>query len=127
MTLLIGTVSKSNVVLTADGLSRLNPSTGAGISTESFQKIFPAMDTPVAILHHGFNILDGRDVGLFVDDFMKEFKDFALASIVEIAEGLRSFAEMPAQRTLADPSNEGVVGFWVAGFGSRKGRPDSII
>lgn len=124
MTLLIGTVSKSNIVLTADGLSRVNPHTGAGVSTDSFQKIFPVADAPVAILHHGLNILDGRDVGLFIDDFMKEFKGFASASIAEIAAELRSFAEMPAQKALAVPSNEGVVGFWVAGFGSRKARPE---
>ena len=124
MTLLIGTVSKSNVVLTADGLSRVNPNTGAGISTDSFQKIFPVTDAPVAILHHGLNILGGRNVSLFVDDFIKEFKGLASASIEEIAAELRSFGEMSVQRALADPSNEGGVGFWVTGFGNRKARPE---
>ena len=32
MTLLIGTISNKHVVITADGLSRVNSTTGAGIS-----------------------------------------------------------------------------------------------
>lgn len=32
MTLLIGTISDKHAVITADGLSRLNPRTGAGLS-----------------------------------------------------------------------------------------------
>jgi hypothetical protein len=38
MTLLIGTISNTNIVITADGLSRANPATGAGIKSNTFQK-----------------------------------------------------------------------------------------
>jgi len=41
MTLLIGTISKSHIVITADGLSRVNPTSGVGIGSDAFQKVFP--------------------------------------------------------------------------------------
>jgi hypothetical protein len=40
MTLIIETVAKTNIVLTADGLSHTNPITGAGIESKNLQKIF---------------------------------------------------------------------------------------
>jgi hypothetical protein len=125
MTLLIGTVSNTNLVLTADGLSRENPQTGAGIASDNFQKIFPVPGLPVVFVHHGFNILDGREVGLVLHDFMEARNNkIASASIAEIALELKTFANVTAQNTLTEPTNIGVIGFWIAGFGNPRARPE---
>lgn len=125
MTLLIGTVSKSNIVLTADGLSRTNPQTGAGISAQDIQKIFPVSNLPIAIVHHGLNILDGRQVDQFVNDFIEEAASkIGSLTIEEIASELSVFSEKAAKKVLSDPTNQGVVGFWIAGFGHRKAIPE---
>lgn len=125
MTLLIGTVSRDNIVLTADGLSSPNPQTGAGISAQDFQKIFPVSNLPVAVVHHGFNILDGLPVDQFVQDFIEAGVDkLGVLTIREIASRLREFSEPAANKILSHPTNEGVVGFWIAGFGHREEKPE---
>lgn len=125
MTLLIGTVSKDNVVLTADGLSVPNPQTGAGISSQDFQKIFPLTNLPVAIVHHGFNILNGLPVDQFVQSFIESKVDkLCVFTIRELASCLHEFSEPAANNILSNPTNEGVVGFWIAGFGHREDKPE---
>ena len=123
MTLLIGTISKSHIVITADGLSRVNPTTGAGIGSDAFEKVFPIPGIPVAFAHHGFNILMGKSIGEFIGDYISlHGTKISTASIKEIAEDLRSYAAQPAVTLLADPTNKGVVGFWIAGFSPGKGK-----
>ena len=58
MTLLIGTISDKCAVVTADGLSRTNPTTGQGLALNNFKKIFPVPALPIAFAHHGLNIID---------------------------------------------------------------------
>ena len=124
MTLLIGTVSRSHIVITADGLSRVNPTSGAGIASDAFQKVFPIPGIPVAFAHHGFNILMGRSIGEFLEDYIRSRDTIFAASIKGIAEDLRSYAAQPAESVLGDPTNKGVVGFWIAGFSPRKRKPE---
>jgi hypothetical protein len=125
MTLLIGTVSKDNIVLTADGLSRPNPQTGAGISSQDFQKIYPLPNLTVAIVHHGFNILNGLPVKKFIQGFIESNEDkLFIHSIREIACCLREFSEPATNSILSHPTNKGVVGFWIAGFGYREENPE---
>lgn len=117
MTLLIGTISKKNIVITADGLSRPNPVTGAGIVTDSFQKIFPFNDLPIAIVHHGFNLLAGQPVNQFVTSFQKNANNnLAALTIKEVAEYFLRYSQSAAVKTIADETNQGVIGFWVTGF-----------
>lgn len=121
MTLLIGTISKGHIVITADGLSRVNPITGAGIGSDTFQKVFPIPGIPIAFAHHGFNILMGKSIGEFIGDYIRQYGTrINTASIKEIAEDLRSYTAEPAETILADPSNKGVVGFWITGFSPGK-------
>ena len=47
MTLLIYTISKRHIVITSDGLSRVNPITCAGIGFDTFQKVFPIPDMSI--------------------------------------------------------------------------------
>lgn len=117
MTLLIGTISNTNIVITADGLSRANPTTGAGIKSNSFQKIFPLSSISVAIAHHGFNILDGHPVNEFLRKFITNAEGYSTAfGIYKIAIELQMFADSAAQAIFTNPTNKGLIGFWVTGF-----------
>jgi hypothetical protein len=125
MTLLIGTISDNHAVITADGLSRVNPTTGAGVGSDRFQKIFPIPCHTIAFVHHGFNILGGKPIGDFIGSYIEaQGMSLATAGVKDIAEDLRSYAEQAAQKVLADPTNTGVIGFWIAGFGVGKGKPE---
>ncbi len=125
MTLLIGTVSDKHAVITADGLSRVNPITGAGVGSDIFQKVFPVSSLPIAFVHHGLNILEGKPIDEFIEGYtLAHATALVASSIKDIAEHLRSYAEQAAQNALADPTNKGVIGFWIAGFGAGKGKPE---
>jgi hypothetical protein len=125
MTLLIGTVSDKHAVITADGLSRVNPVTGAGVGSDTFRKVFPVASLPIAFVHHGLNILGGKPIDEFIEGYISAHATALLASgIKDIAEHLRSYAEQNTQDALAHPTNKGVVGFWIAGFGAGKGKPE---
>lgn len=125
MTLLIGTISKSHIVITADGLSRVNPVTGAGIDSDAFQKVFPVPGVPVTFAHHGFNILMGKPIGEFIGDYVSlHMTKISSSSVKEIAEDLRSYTTQAAQTVLADPTNKGVIGFWIAGFSHGRGKSE---
>jgi len=124
MTLLIGTASKNHVVLTADGLSRPNPITGAGKASENVQKIFPHPNSPLAIAHHGLNILSGRDVQLRIADFFACVgNEIDTVTLEELGNRLISQMDESAKETFKDPTNKGIIGFWIAGFGHRQVRP----
>jgi hypothetical protein len=124
VTLLIGTISNTNIVITADGLSLANPTTGDSIKSNTFQKIFPLPGIPVAIAHHGFNILDGHPVNEFLRQFMTNPKtDFTALSIHEIAIELFKFTDPAAQVIFTNPANSGGIGFWIAGFLTKNLKP----
>ena len=126
MTLLIGTISDMHVVITADGLSLVNPATGAGVGSDRFQKIFPIAGHAIAFVHHGLNILGGKPICDFIGAYIEtQGKALVTADVKYIAEDLRSYAEQAVQKALADRTNTGVVGFWIAGFNAaRKGKPE---
>ena len=125
MTLLIGTVSDKHAVITADGLSRVNPITGAGVGSDVFQKVFPVPSLPIAFVHHGLNILGGKPIDKFIEGYnLAHTTALAAFSIKDIAEHLRSHAEQTVQNALVDPTNKGVIGFWIVGFSAGKGKPE---
>ena len=125
MTLLIGTTSRRHVVITADGLSRVNPTTGEGVGSDAFQKVFPIPGLSVAFVHHGLNILGGKPVGEFISDYIGSHGSvISNFRIKEIANDFSIYTAQPAQTALVQPTNIGVVGFWIAGFSSGKGNPE---
>ncbi len=124
MTLLIGTVSNQHAVITADGLSLPNPVTGAGVASQSYTKIFPVDGLPIVLAHHGLNMLGGRHVAQFIQDYvLANDRVLRCCDIGEIAENLRSYSERDALDVLKEPTNKGVVGFWIVGFDQRRHRP----
>ena len=125
MTLLIGTVSRTAIVLTSDGQSKRNPITGAGLDSDTFQKIFPLPSIPIALVHHGLNILGGNKVQDAVNIFSNQpGLDLPTLSVLDISMRVKTYFEGDAQIAVNDPTNEGVVGFWIAGFSPGKARPE---
>jgi hypothetical protein len=87
MTLLIATISKKHVVITADAISRANRLPGEGVGSETLYKIFPVPGTSVAFSNHGFNILMGKSVGEFTGDYIRQYgTDIGTTSVKETAE-----------------------------------------
>ena len=121
MTLLIGTISEKCAVVTADGLSRTNPTTGQGLASDNFKKIFPVPALPIAFVHHGFNIIDNKTVGEFVDKYITEHnKIIANSDILGIANDFCVYAQAAVNVVFQNPTNQGVIGFWIIGFGKNK-------
>ena len=112
-------------MLTADGFSIPNRITGAGMNREVLQKIFPLTGVPIATAHHGINMLHGRKVGQLIADFEKTLGDDLQEYPVRIiAEKLRDYADSDAKKTLGNPENQGVIGFWITGFSQTSSKPE---
>ena len=124
MTLLIETMSNDHAMLTADGLSIPNRTTGAGINRDDLQKIFPLSNVPIAIAHHGINLIDGCEVSQLISEFEKSLgQGLSQYSVPTIAKNLRAYTDLAAKSTLANPANEGCIGFWVTGFAQNNMKP----
>jgi hypothetical protein len=125
MTLLIGTISDKQAVITADGLSRVNPVTGAGVGSDRVQKIFPVPEQAIAFVHHGLNILAGKPVSEFIAEYIDAHATMlGTAEVEDIAKDLSCYAEQAAQKALSDRTNKGVVGFWIVGFSAGRAKPE---
>jgi hypothetical protein len=125
MTLLIETISRDHALLTADGLCRSNPITGVGTDLDDLQKIFPLSNLPMAIAHHGFNIIHGKEIAQLINEFEASLDEgLRQYSVQRVAENLRDYADTDAKSTLANPTNQGVIGFWITGFSSNKSKPE---
>ena len=125
MTLLIGTISDKCAVITADGLSRANETTGQGLVSKNFRKIFPIPTLPIAFVHHGLNIIDNKTAGEFIDQYIAEHnKIIANSDILAIANDFRVYAQDAVSVVFRNPTNKGVIGFWIIGFGKNKQKPE---
>ena len=128
MTLLIGTASDKHVFLTSDRRCTVK---GQGMVSRcgTLQKIFPIPDKPLALVHHGENVfLDeaGNEVLLseFVTAFIRDNRDvFEQPSVESMTAKLAEMLEPIAERTLVH-RGEKLIGFWVAGFGGQRTRPE---
>ena len=125
MTLLIGTHSASNILLTADGQCLKTDGGKVTARHYDFQKIFPAPGLPVAICHHGENVLfwpKGKKTP--IKDLLPEFlerrgSEIAAASIQDVANMVEQDFRDASLWTIDPKSGRDVVGFWVCGFGCR--------
>lgn len=122
MTLLIGTYSDTHIVLTADGLCKV------GCPPEykyNLQKIFPLSNLPIAILHHGQNIIGGKDIKEIVGNFVVQYRDSINGSSLDrISQLLSDFLDADAKQQLSEISHiDTGIGFWVAGFGFNQKLP----
>ncbi len=122
MTLILTTIRPSEVLITSDGRSVTTQAGKVTAVNDDVQKIFPVPDHPVAIAHHGENILDGKPVGEFIATFISQ-QNIGNMSILELADELRHAAHSPVRRRLFDVRGESGFGLLVAGFSSHQKGP----
>lgn len=128
MTLLIGTVArsanaaKSHVVITADGRCTLFDGATRTARSDAYQKIFPVPGSSVAIAHHGENIIAGKPVKEFLEEFIH--RRLSSVDIGQIAASLKEYADEQTIATLKRIALSKLVGFWVGGFGSGRSQPE---
>ena len=118
MTLLLGALTRSHLVVAADGLCvKTDPQKGRWY-VRDLQKIFPFDGLPVAIAHHGQNIICGRDIAQIARDFQMELdNDLRFMSAKDIAGALKShLGDDPERELKTQPANGPtcVIGFWIA-------------
>jgi len=102
MTLLLGTLTTTRVVITADGFSVKNEKEGRrAIGRTTLQKVFTD-EKRLAIAHYGENLVDGTTIASILRELVKQ--DLSSTAILDVAQHL--------QRTIPIPDG----GFWVAGF-----------
>ena len=123
MTLLLAAVSRSAVVLAADGLCTKT----AGRKTlfqSSLQKIFSLPHLPIAIAHHGQNIIGGRNIGPIVSDFVSTYGEgLGQMGLEEVGSAIADHVGPAVKSTIKDLGTGVTVGLWVAGFGAGDDRP----
>ena len=128
MTLLIGTASDKHVLLTSDRRCTVEEH-GKVSQVDTFQKIYPIPNRPLALVHHGENVfLDdtGNQISLsaVVAVLIRDNADvFEQLSIEAIIKSLADRLEPTARRTLANRGKK-LIGFWVAGFARAKRNPE---
>ncbi len=112
------------MVLAADGFCHKEEGNECWVE-EGLQKIFPLPDRPVAIAHHGQNIIQGRDIRCIVTDFAKAHEDdLGHMTIEDIASTLERDVDPDAQKEVVKQHGKEAIGFWVAGFGAEQGTPE---
>jgi hypothetical protein len=128
MTLLIGTASDTHVFLTSDRRCTVEEQ-GIVTTDDSFQKIFPVLNRPLAIVHHGENVLlddNGTRIPLstFITRVVRENADvFEEPCGGSIIRRLAERTDAMVRRTL-DSRGKELVGFWVAGFARGRMKPE---
>ena len=124
MTLLLAVWSSGAMVLAADGFCH-KTEVGERWVDEDLQKTFPLPGRPVAIAHHGQNILQGCDIGRVVRDFAKTHEcNLGNMTIEDMASTLKCDVDPSAQREVVAQHGKEAIGFWVAGFGAGQDTPE---
>ena len=126
LTLILGALTPDAIVLAADGLCRKDEADGRTWYQENLQKIFPLRDRPLAIVHHGQNVINGRDVRRLIEEFEDANRGALDAlDVLSTANLFRDFVGNDVMETLSALSKAGFqpdgVGFWVAGILPRQG------
>lgn len=79
---------------------------------------------PVAIAHHGYNILDSHPINEFLEKFIVQGEtDRTTLGVYEIALELQKFTDAAARAIFSNRANTGVIGFWVAGLFNKTQAP----
>jgi hypothetical protein len=126
MTLIVTTLRPAEIVITSDGRS-VERRDGAVVRVvDDLQKVFPVPDHPVAVYHHGVNVLGGMPVGPIVIAFLRQ-QNVGNLGILELADALRQHVHASVRRRLQQLKDPQVVcGFLVAGFSMRDDRPGVV-
>lgn len=123
MTLILTSIRPADVVMTADGRSILWKNGEPDSINDRLQKIFPVPDHPLAVAHHGENLLEDKPVGEWIVAALKRLNAGNL-SVEEVADELRARFHPHVRRRLRATAKSGFgFGLIVAGFGARAREP----
>jgi hypothetical protein len=123
MTLILTSIRPADVVMTSDGRSILWKNGQPDSFNDRLQKIFPVPDHPLAVAHHGENLLDDKPVGEWIVAALKRLNAGNL-SVEEVADELRARFHPHVRRRLRATVKSGFgFGLIVAGFGARAREP----
>src|SRR4051794_32915559 len=116
MTLIIASIRPADVTLTADGRCTHRNAQGAVTGYEDdYQKLHPVPDHPIALAHHGENLLDNKPVKELLAAFFKNL-NAGNHTVLEIADLLREYAHAAVRARLRALGRGAATGFWVVGF-----------
>jgi hypothetical protein len=125
MTLLIASIRRADVVLTADGRStRRTDGVVTGVD-DRYVKIHPVPEHPLAVAHHGENLLAGRPVAAFLAGFFATL-NAGNHSVEGVADLLREYAHAAVRARLRTTGKGSASSFWVIGFGAGEGEPRGV-
>jgi hypothetical protein len=116
MTLLIAARAKSHILVTADGLSMLTSDGERAILSNTLQKIFPVDGRPLALIHHGENVIDNRPISELVFSFVRDNGLIAAKCTRDVSFLLANKLDTLVTATLTRVVDSKVCGFWVCGF-----------
>ncbi len=123
MTLILTTIRAREVLITSDGRSIATAGGKVTGVRDDLRKIFPVPDHPLAISHHGENLIDGKPVEQLIADFISQ-QNVGNMTVVQIADELRRLAHPPVRKRLTDIREPQIgCGFLIAGFSLRHDGP----
>ncbi len=92
---------------------------------ETSLRPLPLSNVPMAIAHHGLNIIHGKEIAQLISEFDASLDEgLQECSVKGVAENLRGYVDTHAKSTLVNPTNQGVIGFWITGFSKNKSKPE---
>jgi hypothetical protein len=122
MTLLIASIRRADVVLTADGRCTHRANGKVTSFDDHYQKIHPIPEHPLAVAHHGENLINGKPVKELLAEFFKTL-NAGNHTVLEIGDLLQDYARPAIRRRLKALAGGAASGFWVIGFGSQSREP----
>ena len=116
MTLLLAARAKTHILLTADGRCIKTDGGVRTTTSDTLQKIFPVEDRPLAIVHHGENILNGHAISQILGTLYHDHSGFlATANSRQLSLLVAQHLDSIVSETLLRIADSKNCGFWVCG------------
>jgi hypothetical protein len=124
MTLLLGARGRSHILITADGQRSVGTGAAATVADTNLQKVFPADYRPLAVAHHGQNLIDGQPVHELIPAFLNENRaGFAECSVRQICAQLILDFDNAVTETLRRIDDSVQFAVWIAAIEPAFSRP----
>ena len=116
MTLLLAARTQSSILLTADGRCIAAKRGVRTTASDTLQKIFPVKCRPLAVAHHGQNILDGQPVSeLLKALYCAHSGTISTANPRQLSLLIAQNLDSVVSRTLLHITDSKNCGFWICG------------
>ena len=124
MTLLLGARGRSHILITADGQRSVGTGSAGTVADTNLQKVFPADNRPLAVAHHGQNIINGQPVHELIPAFLHEnMAGLAECSVRQICAQLILDFDNAVTETLRRIPDSVQFGVWIAAIEPAFSRP----